>query len=128
MSDILQRIVAVKRQEVAAAQAVDSLAALRARAESTARVPRDFVQALQGRVAAGGSAVIAEVKKASPSKGLLRDPFDPEAIAASYERGGAACLSVLTDAPFFQGSSAYLEQARAACSLPVLRKDFIVDA
>jgi indole-3-glycerol phosphate synthase len=128
VSDILQRIVAVKRQEVAAAQAVDSLAALRARAESTARVPRDFVQALQGRVAAGGSAVIAEVKKASPSKGLLRDPFDPEAIAASYERGGAACLSVLTDAPFFQGSSAYLEQARAACSLPVLRKDFIVDA
>ena len=128
MSDILQRIVAVKRQEVAAAQAAESLAALRARVESTARVPRDFVQALQGRVAAGGSAVIAEVKKASPSKGLLRDPFDPEAIAASYQRGGAACLSVLTDAPFFQGSSAYLEQARAACSLPVLRKDFMVDA
>jgi len=128
MSDILQRIVAVKRQEVAVAQAAESLAALRTRVESTARVPRDFVQALQGRVAAGGSAVIAEVKKASPSKGLLRDPFDPEAIAASYQRGGAACLSVLTDAPFFQGSSAYLEQARAACSLPVLRKDFMVDA
>ena len=127
MSDILQRIVEVKRQEVTAAQAREPLAALRNRVEAMTRQPRDFVQALQRRVTAGQSAVIAEVKKASPSKGLLRDPFDPAAIASSYQQGGAACLSVLTDAPFFQGSTVYLEQARAACELPVLRKDFMVD-
>ncbi len=127
MSDILQRIVEVKRQEGAAPQAREPLAALRNRVEAMTRQPRDFVQALQRRVTAGQSAVIAEVKKASPSKGLLRDPFDPAAIASSYQQGGAACLSVLTDAPFFQGSTVYLEQARAACELPVLRKDFMVD-
>jgi len=127
VSDILQRIVEVKRQEVAAAQAREPLKALRNRVEAMTRQPRDFVQALQRRVTAGQSAVIAEVKKASPSKGLLRDPFDPAAIASSYQQGGAACLSVLTDAPFFQGSTVYLGQARAACELPVLRKDFMVD-
>ena len=126
MGDILERIVAVKREEVAAARRQRSEASLRADAE---RLPeaRGFERALRGAVQAQRAAVIAEVKKASPSRGVLRDPFVPAEIAASYERGGAACLSVLTDERFFQGAARYLEQARAACALPVLRKDFIVD-
>ena len=129
MSDILQRIVAVKREEVASARAQRSLASWRADAESAeARGDgRDFEAALRARMAAGRAAVIAEVKKASPSKGVLREYFVPAEIAASYEAGGAACLSVLTDERFFQGSAAYLRQARAACRLPVLRKDFMID-
>jgi indole-3-glycerol phosphate synthase len=127
MSDILDRIVAVKREEVAAALRRRDLPSLRRDAAARGG-QRDFVDALRARIAAGGAAVIAEVKKASPSKGVLREHFVPAEIAASYERGGAAALSVLTDAPFFQGSAAYLEQARGACALPVLRKDFMVDA
>jgi len=127
MSDILDRINAVKRDEVAAAQARVPLAALRAEAESRAEPTRGFAQALRDKIAAGRSGVIAEVKKASPSKGVLRADFRPADIARSYERHGAACLSVLTDAPHFQGSIEYLLQARAACALPVLRKDFMVD-
>ncbi len=129
MADILERIVAVKREEVAAARSARSLASWRAEAESAERRAdlRDFAGALRSRVAAGRAAVIAEVKKASPSKGVLREHFVPAEIAASYERGGAACLSVLTDVPFFQGAPEYLQQARAACALPVLRKDFMVD-
>jgi indole-3-glycerol phosphate synthase len=127
VSDILERIVAVKREEIAAAKSRRSEAPLRADAEAR-RDARGFVAALRTKIAAGKAAVIAEVKKASPSKGVLREHFLPTEIAASYERGGAACLSVLTDERFFQGSAAYLEQSRAACSLPVLRKDFMVDA
>jgi indole-3-glycerol phosphate synthase len=127
MSDILDRINAVKRDEVAAAQARVPLAALRAEAESRAEPTRGFARALRDKIAAGRSGVIAEVKKASPSKGVLRADFRPADIARSYERHGAACLSVLTDAPHFQGSVEYLQQARAACALPVLRKDFMVD-
>ena len=127
MSDILDRINAVKRDEVAAAQARVPLAALRAEAESRAELTRGFARALRDKIAAGRSGVIAEVKKASPSKGVLRADFRPADIARSYERHGAACLSVLTDAPHFQGSVEYLRQARAACALPVLRKDFMVD-
>ena len=126
MSDILQKILATKREEIAAGLATETMAALRARADVQAPT-RDFVAALKTRVAAKKPAVIAEVKKASPSKGVIRADFDPAAIAHSYEAGGAACLSVLTDVDFFQGSNAYLGQARAACTLPVLRKDFIVD-
>jgi indole-3-glycerol phosphate synthase len=126
MSDILQRIVAVKREEIAAGRAARHLAALR-RAAAAAGPVRDFVGALRGRVAAGRPAVIAEVKKASPSKGVLRSDFDPSAIAASYARHGAAALSVLTDVRFFQGAPEYLAAARAAAPLPALRKDFIVD-
>lgn len=126
MSDILQRIVAVKREEVASARARASLAQVRAAAEARGGL-RGFETAMRARVAAGRPAVIAEVKKASPSKGVLREPFDPAAIARSYEAGGAACLSVLTDERFFQGCPAFLEQARASCALPVLRKDFLVD-
>jgi indole-3-glycerol phosphate synthase len=125
MSDILERIIAVKREEVRAAQQSAPLEELRL--EASARDLRDFVGALRAKHAAGQAAVIAEVKKASPSKGVLREHFVPAEIARSYERGGAACLSVLTDVRFFQGSAAYLEEARAACNLPVLRKDFIVD-
>jgi len=125
MSDILERIIAVKHEEVAAAQLSAPLEALRL--DASARDLRDFVGALRAKHAAGQPAVIAEVKKASPSKGVLREHFVPADIARSYARGGAACLSVLTDVRFFQGSVAYLEQARAACELPVLRKDFIVD-
>ncbi len=129
MSDILRRIVAVKLEEVAAARAARSLASLREEAESTERRRdlRPFETALRRKMAAGHAAVIAEVKKASPSKGVLREQFAPAEIAASYEGGGAAALSVLTDERFFQGSAAYLQQARGACGLPVLRKDFMVD-
>jgi indole-3-glycerol phosphate synthase len=127
MSDILNRIVEVKREEVAAQLAARPLSAWRAEAQACVSTLRGFEAALRATVAAGRSAVIAEVKRASPSKGLLRDPFDPAAIATSYAQHGAACLSVLTDRHFFQGAPAYLQQARAACALPVLRKDFIVD-
>jgi len=127
MSDILNKINAVKREEVAAAKARRSLASLREEAEARPDT-RGFEAELRAKVAAGQSAVIAEIKKASPSKGVLREDFRPAEIAQSYERHGAACLSVLTDERFFQGSAAYLQQARAACALPVLRKDFLVDA
>ncbi len=127
MSDILQKIVAVKREEIAAAKKLRDAASLRREAAAAGDV-RDFIGSLRGRIAAGGAGVIAEVKKASPSKGVLREPFAPAEIAASYERHGAACLSVLTDVQFFQGSADFLRQARAACALPVLRKDFMVDA
>jgi len=126
MSDILNKILAVKVQEVAASQAIKPLSAMRAAAELTAP-PRDFVGSIRGKIMAGKAAVIAEIKKASPSKGVLRADFRPAEIAASYARHGAACLSVLTDQQFFQGAAEYLKQARAACTLPVLRKDFIVD-
>ncbi len=126
-SDILNHIVEVKRDEIRAARTRRDLASLRRDAESLGGV-RDFAGAMRSKMTAGHAAVIAEIKKASPSKGVLREHFVPNAIAESYERGGAACLSVLTDVQFFQGSVAYLEQARAACSLPVLRKDFMVDA
>ncbi len=126
-SDILNRIVEVKRDEIRAARKRRDLASLRRDAESLGGV-RDFVGAMRAKIAAGQAAVIAEIKKASPSKGVLREHFVPAEIAASYARGGAACLSVLTDVQFFQGAVAYLEQARAACALPVLRKDFMIDA
>ncbi len=127
MSDILDKIVAVKHQEVAAAQKRKPLEVVRADAESRV-LTRDFVGALRAKIAAGLPAVIAEVKKASPSKGVLRADFIPADIAQSYAEFGAACLSVLTDVQFFQGSVDYLKQARASCQLPVLRKDFMVDA
>ena len=131
MSDILNQIIAVKRTEIAAAQKRKPLAAVRADAESRV-LTRDFVGAMRAKIAAGQAAVIAEVKKASPSKGVLRADFIPADIAQSYAEGdgkvSAACLSVLTDQQFFQGSVDFLKQARASCDLPVLRKDFIVDA
>ena len=127
MSDILDKIVAVKHQEVAAAQKRKPLDMVRADAESRV-LTRDFVGALRAKIAAGLPAVIAEVKKASPSKGVLRAEFIPADIAQSYAEHGAACLSVLTDVQFFQGNVDYLKQARASCQLPVLRKDFMVDA
>jgi indole-3-glycerol phosphate synthase len=131
MSDILNKIVAVKREEVAAGLKKKSLAAMRADAESRV-LTRDFEGALRAKIAAGQAAVIAEIKKASPSKGVLREDFVPADIAQSYAEGdgkvSAACLSVLTDQQFFQGSNDYLKQARASCDLPVLRKDFMVDA
>ena len=127
MTDILEKITAVKHQEVAAARKRKSLEAVRADAESRV-LTRDFVGALRAKIADGQSAVIAEIKKASPSKGVLRADFEPADIAQSYAEHGAACLSVLTDKDFFQGSSDYLRQARASCTLPVLRKDFMVDA
>ena len=127
MSDILNQIVAVKREEIAAALARKPLAAMRADAESRV-LTRDFIAALRAKIAAGKPAVIAEIKKASPSKGVLRADFIPADIAQSYAEYGAACLSVLTDQQFFLGQIDYLKQARASCGLPVLRKDFIVDA
>lgn len=126
-SDILNQIVAVKHEEVAAAKARVSLEAMRADANSRV-LTRDFEGALRRKIAAGQPAVIAEVKKASPSKGVIRADFIPADIAQSYAEHGAACLSVLTDRQFFQGQPDYLKQARASCDLPVLRKDFIVDA
>lgn len=127
MSDILQRIVAVKRDEIAAAQKKKPLALVREDAERRV-LTRDFAGALRAKLGAGQPAVIAEIKKASPSKGVLREDFIPADIAQSYAEAGAACLSVLTDREFFQGSPDYLKQARASCDLPVLRKDFLVDA
>ncbi|MDP2825998.1 MAG: indole-3-glycerol phosphate synthase TrpC [Sulfuritalea sp.] len=126
MSDILDKILAVKREEVTAALAARPLAVVRAAAEAQPAT-RDFVGAMRPKVGAGGTAIIAEIKKASPSKGVIREDFRPVEIAADYEKHGAACLSVLTDRQFFQGSETYLREARAACSLPVLRKDFLVD-
>jgi indole-3-glycerol phosphate synthase len=126
MSDILKKILAVKVQEVAAAQVLKPLAAMQVAAERAVPV-MDFVGAIRAKIATAQPAVIAEIKKASPSKGVLRADFRPAEIAASYAQHGAACLSVLTDQQFFQGSADHLQQARAACALPVLRKDFIVD-
>ena len=127
MSDILDRIVAVKRDEISLARRKRDLASVRRDAEQLGG-QRDFVGAIRTKIAAGQAGVIAEVKKASPSKGVLREHFVPAAIAESYETHGAATLSVLTDVNFFHGSAAYLREARANCSLPVLRKDFMVDA
>lgn len=124
--DILRKILCRKREEVAQRSAVLPLNELSQRAQAAAPV-RGFARALRDRVEAGQSAVIAEIKKASPSKGVLRENFDPAAIARSYQAGGASCLSVLTDVDFFQGADEYLQQARAACALPVLRKDFVLD-
>jgi indole-3-glycerol phosphate synthase len=126
VSDILQRILAAKRDEIAAARAVTPFDVLRAQAEAQPRA-RDFVGAMRAKIGAGEAAVIAEIKKASPSRGVLREDFRPADIARAYAAAGAACLSVLTDRRFFQGAPEYLQQARAACPLPVLRKDFIVD-
>ena len=126
MSDILRRVVAVKHQEIAAAKALRNATSMRR--DALAQLPaRDFIGALRAKIGAGEAAVIAEVKKASPSKGVLREHFVPAEIASCYARYGAACLSVLTDRQFFQGDGAYLQQARAACDLPALRKDFLVD-
>jgi len=126
MNDVLQKILARKAEEVAARRARLALAELAARARDAGPV-RGFAAALEAKIAAGHAAVIAEIKKASPSKGVLRADFRPADIATSYERGGAACLSVLTDVDFFQGHDDFLGQARAACRLPVLRKDFTID-
>ena len=127
MSDILKKIVAVKHEEIRAARVRRDLTSLRRDAE-TLGGQRDFIASMRNRIARGQAAVIAEIKKASPSKGVLREHFVPADIASAYAEHGAACLSVLTDESFFQGSTAYLQQARAACALPVLRKDFMVDA
>lgn len=127
MSDILKKILARKAEEIRARSERISLRALSA-SVSTASAPRGFIDALEAKIAAGQAAVIAEVKKASPSKGVMRADFRPADIARSYAQGGAACLSVLTDVDFFQGADAYLQEARSACVLPVLRKDFTIDA
>jgi len=129
MSDILRKILAVKRAEVAAARMLTPLAQMRREAEAHAidRPCRDFVGAIRRKIAAKKPAIIAEIKRASPSKGVLREDFQPAAIAAEYAKNGAACLSVLTDRQFFQGAPEYLLQARDACALPVLRKDFLID-
>ena len=127
MSDILNKILATKAIEVAAAKAKLSIEQVQKLANEQAPA-RDFIAAIRAKIAAGNAAVIAEIKKASPSKGVIRADFKPAEIAKSYEQGGAACLSVLTDEQYFQGSAEYLKQARAACNLPVLRKDFMIDA
>ena len=127
MSDILNKILETKRREINDTLQAAPLLAVRASAESMPK-PRDFIGAIRAKIAAGNAAVIAEIKKASPSKGIIRENFNPAEIAQSYEAGGAACLSVLTDVEYFQGNAEYLKQARAACSLPVLRKDFMIDA
>jgi indole-3-glycerol phosphate synthase len=124
--DILKKILLRKSEEVAEAVGRVSLSDLKRHIETASPV-RGFVEAIRTRIAAGDAAVIAEIKKASPSRGVFREDFDPAQIAASYEKGGATCLSVLTDADYFQGSPEYLRQARASCSLPVLRKDFMID-
>lgn len=124
--DILQKIIRRKREEISERQSLQPLEALLEQA-SSADAPRGFINALHTGIAARSAAVIAEIKKASPSKGILRDDFDPADIAAGYEAAGASCLSVLTDADFFQGSEAHLQAARAACALPVIRKDFMID-
>jgi indole-3-glycerol phosphate synthase len=126
MSDILNKILATKRTEVEKAMTVKPLAKLRDEAHREPD-PRDFVGSIHAKIVADKSAVIAEIKKASPSRGVIRENFNPAEIARSYEKGGAACLSVLTDEQFFQGSAEYLKQARAAVKLPVLRKDFMID-
>lgn len=126
MSDILNKIIDTKRSEIEAAMRAQPLPAVR-EAAAGAEAARDFIGAIRGKIEAGDAAVIAEIKKASPSKGVIRADFRPAEIAASYAQGGAACLSVLTDVEYFQGSADYLRQARAACQLPVLRKDFMID-
>ena len=125
--DVLNRILAVKGDEVAAAMAARPLSVVRVDAEAQP-VPRDFLGAMRGRISCGEAAVIAEIKKASPSRGVIRADFKPAEIAADYAAHGAACLSVLTDRQFFQGAPEYLQAAHTACSLPVLRKDFLIDA
>lgn len=127
MSDLLERILAVKAREVAQRAAREDIRALSRRVDG-ASPTRGFLEALQARIDRGDAGVIAECKRASPSRGLLRGDYDPGTIAASYEAAGAACLSVLTDREFFHGDDDHLRQARAACSLPVLRKDFIIDS
>ncbi len=127
MSNILKKILSLKIKEIAAAKEIKPLASLHMEANA-AETPRDFTSAIRDKITAGQPAVIAEIKKASPSKGILRNnEFDPAMIASTYARHGAACLSVLTDQHFFMGSANYLKQARTACNLPVLRKDFILD-